>query len=198
MKLTGTNRPITYTTHYPANPFQKGFAPRGGTKKQDCLRPLCGSQTTNPPPAARCNRNRQQNNNTTPASIFRSDHVVTPVFPPPRPTGCGGCGHRVTAVIAWGKRPVPSRTRKLRPTAPMVLHPGGCGRVGRRRTQPKNGPPRQGVDHFFVPIHRRSEAVNCIRPECRDAGRSCDEPNLRRGGTRPDRHAIRIRRMIRS
>lgn len=28
----------------------------------------------------------------------------------------------VTAVIAWGKRPVPYRTRKLRPTAPMVLH----------------------------------------------------------------------------
>ena len=41
---------------------------------------------------------------------------------------------RVTAVIASRKRPVPFRTRKLRPTAPMVLQPGGCGRVGRRRT----------------------------------------------------------------
>src|SRR3954462_5579280 len=48
----------------------------------------------------------------------------------------------VTAVIAWGKRPVPSRTRKLRPTAPMVLHPGGCGRVGHRRnTIHGRGPP---------------------------------------------------------
>ena len=44
------------------------------------------------------------------------------------------CGGRVTVVIAWGKRPVPFRTRKLRLTAPMVLQPGGCGRVGHRRT----------------------------------------------------------------
>jgi hypothetical protein len=29
---------------------------------------------------------------------------------------------RVTAVIAKGKRPVPFRTRKLSPSAPMVLH----------------------------------------------------------------------------
>ena len=41
---------------------------------------------------------------------------------------------RVTAVIALRKRPVPFRTRKLSLTAPMVLHSGGCGRVGRRRT----------------------------------------------------------------
>ena len=54
-------------------------------------------------------------------------------FPTHTPPGCV-TGQRVTAVIAWGKRPVPFRTRKLRPTAPMVLHPGGCGRVGHRRT----------------------------------------------------------------
>src|SRR5690625_4147678 len=48
--------------------------------------------------------------------------------------GVCGVGVRVTVVIAWGKRPVPFRTRKLRLTAPMVLHPGGCGRVGHRRT----------------------------------------------------------------
>src|SRR5699024_4097982 len=41
-----------------------------------------------------------------------------------------GLGASVTVVIAWGKRPVPFRTRKLRLTAPMVLQPGGCGRVG--------------------------------------------------------------------
>src|SRR5205085_5941676 len=40
---------------------------------------------------------------------------------------------RVTAAIAEGKRPDPSRTRKLSPPAPMVLHPPGCGRVGHRR-----------------------------------------------------------------
>ena len=130
MKLTGTNRPITYTTHPFRERIQKTFTPGKGTKKQDCLRPLCGSQPTNP-----LLENRQLNNNTTPADPVRSEHVVTTRFPTPTPhPGRGGCGHRVTAVIAWGKRPVPSRTRKLRPTAPMVLHPGGCGRVGHRRT----------------------------------------------------------------
>src|SRR5690606_3187979 len=48
--------------------------------------------------------------------------------------------YRVTATIAWGKRPVPYRTRKLRPTAPMVLHSGGCGRVGHRRAYFAEGP----------------------------------------------------------
>jgi hypothetical protein len=64
--------------------------------------------------------------------------VVTHRFTTP-PPGWGG-GTRVTAVIAWGKRPVPYRTRKLRPTAPMVLHSGGCGRVGHRRTQLSRNP----------------------------------------------------------
>src|ERR1044072_4292396 len=41
----------------------------------------------------------------------------------------------VSVVIAEGKRPVSFRTRKLSPPAPMVLHSGGCGRVGRRRTK---------------------------------------------------------------
>ena len=35
--------------------------------------------------------------------------------------------------MAAGKRPVPFRTRKLSPPAPMVLPPGGGGRVGYRR-----------------------------------------------------------------
>lgn len=41
---------------------------------------------------------------------------------------------RVTAAIATGKHPDPSRTRKLSLPAPMVLPPRGGGRVGRRRT----------------------------------------------------------------
>ena len=61
-----------------------------------------------------------------------NDPVTLTNQPPPK----GGEFERVTAVIAWGKRPVPFRTRKLRPTAPMVLHSRGCGRVGHRRTQP--------------------------------------------------------------
>src|ERR1700761_7104838 len=49
----------------------------------------------------------------------------------------------VSVVIAEGKRPVSFRTRKLSPPAPMVLHSGGCGRVGHRRTQRETvGPPR--------------------------------------------------------
>src|SRR4051794_5943004 len=47
---------------------------------------------------------------------------------------------RVTAAMAKGKHPVPSRTRKLSLSAPMVLQPGGCGRVGRRRTFFSAGP----------------------------------------------------------
>src|SRR5688500_17602315 len=42
--------------------------------------------------------------------------------------------HRVTAVMARGKRPVPFRTRKLSLSAPMVLPWRRGGRVGRRRT----------------------------------------------------------------
>ena len=66
--------------------------------------------------------------------------TTTVTYPPPRSPA--GSGTRVTAVIAWGKRPVPSRTRKLRPAAPMVLHPEGCGRVGHRRTTPPGSSPR--------------------------------------------------------
>lgn len=124
MKLTGTNRPITYTTHPSREPVSKGVRTTGeGTKKQDCLRPLCGSQPTNP-----LLENQQLNNTTTAQHAACCNHKISP----PHPQGGSG-GARVTAVIAWGKRPVPFRTRKLRPTAPMVLHPGGCGRVGHRR-----------------------------------------------------------------
>src|SRR5687767_54928 len=78
---------------------------------------------------------------TTPQLPSTAEVVTTKFSHPPQ-----GCGARVTAVIAWGKRPVPFRTRKLRPTAPMVLHPGGCGRVGHRRTTIKvEAPTRQLV-----------------------------------------------------
>src|SRR3954463_2381200 len=66
-----------------------------------------------------------------------------PTNPPPRPKTGADTGspvhnrttvHHVTAAIAARKHPDPSRTRKLSLPAPMVLHPTGCGRVGRRRT----------------------------------------------------------------
>src|SRR3954469_23704567 len=49
--------------------------------------------------------------------------------------GCVWVFRSVSVVLASGKRPVPFRTRKLSLTAPMVLQPKGCGRVGHRRTQ---------------------------------------------------------------
>ena len=40
---------------------------------------------------------------------------------------------RFAVVMAQVRRPVPFRTRKLRPGTAMVLHSTGCGRVARRR-----------------------------------------------------------------
>ena len=45
---------------------------------------------------------------------------------------------RFAAAMAQVRRPVPFRTRKLRPGTAMVLHPTGCGRVARRRIQLDN------------------------------------------------------------
>src|ERR1700744_355343 len=57
--------------------------------------------------------------------------------------------NRVAAAIARGKHPVPFRTRKLSPSAPMVLRGRPRGRVGHRRTflQKKSRPP--GVGSFL-------------------------------------------------
>ena len=63
-------------------------------------------------------------------------------------------------LIAAGKRPVPFRTRKLSPPAPMVLLPGGSGRVGYRRpnnftTLKHPGPTAWlllGVFHAYPPL----------------------------------------------
>ena len=71
------------------------------------------------------------------ARIHCSDLRLSPVPDPPLCgvvwCGCVSCG--VTAAMAVGKRPVPFRTRKLSPPAPMVLPGGPGGRVGRGRTK---------------------------------------------------------------
>ena len=54
----------------------------------------------------------------------------------------------VSVAIAEGKHPVPSRTRKLSPPAPMVLPGRLGGRVGRRRNIVENGPPSGGPFSF--------------------------------------------------
>ena len=40
---------------------------------------------------------------------------------------------------AWGKHPYPSRTRRLRPRRPMVLHWRRCGRAGGCRNPKRRG-----------------------------------------------------------
>ena len=73
--------------------------------------------------------------------------VRCPVPGPPRPeswlvsvlpaAGFSGRPYRIgfAVVMAQVRRPVPFRTRKLRPGTAMVLHSRGCGRVARRRIQ---------------------------------------------------------------
>ena len=70
---------------------------------------------------------------------------------------------RVTAAIAKGKHPVPSRTRKLSLSAPMVLRSRGRGRVGRRRTyfEQKREHPTRECSRF---CHFHSTAVPRARP----------------------------------
>ncbi len=52
----------------------------------------------------------------------------------------GGDNRRFAAAMAQVRRPVPFRTRKLRPGTAMVLHSIGCGRVARRRITRHGGP----------------------------------------------------------
>jgi hypothetical protein len=143
VKLTGTNRPITYTTHSLRERHSKDVHTRKQSKKITRLPASTMWFPTNKPVA--CEPTTEYNTTAvtparpshgTPVNRARlgAQHSCNTRFPHHTPNGVAGAGRRVTAVIAWGKRPVPFRTRKLRPTAPMVLHPGGCGRVGHRRT----------------------------------------------------------------
>src|SRR6478752_1479330 len=86
------------------------------------------------------------------------EHVSTVRFPRygPRPLGRGTNLHRVSATIARGKRPVPSRTRKLSLSAPMVLRGPLRGRVGRRRTFFGQGSP-SGRPLFCLRLETRQE-----------------------------------------
>ena len=71
-----------------------------------------------------------------------------------------GRSTRFAAAMARVRRPVPFRTRKLRPCTAMVLHPRGCGRVARRRFHtirfPPVEPPRAPGGFLFSPTHARA------------------------------------------
>ena len=46
-------------------------------------------------------------------------------------------GSKLSVILPRGFHPFPSRTRKLSPAGPMVLHAKVCGRVGRCRHKTK-------------------------------------------------------------
>lgn len=96
------------------------------------------TQTTTPPPTTRYGAGEAKK------TTLRVHYTVQdqPQHQPP-PQGGGSCTARqdVSVVIAGEPRPAPFRTRKLRPPAPMVLHPPGCGRVGHRRAQHSSNAP---------------------------------------------------------
>src|SRR4051794_26034631 len=55
----------------------------------------------------------------------------------------------LTAALPEGIHPIPSRTRKLSPPGPMVLHGRPCGRVGRRRPLESPRPEWPGAFAFL-------------------------------------------------
>src|SRR5690349_19805422 len=64
---------------------------------------------------------------------------------------CGALRKSLPVTLPRGSHPFPSRTRKLSPAGPMVLHGKLCGSVGRRRH--KNQSPRRETWAFvFVPV----------------------------------------------
>ena len=92
----------------------------------------------------------------------RPESVVW-LVPLPADPGWGLAVHSGFAVVmAQVRRPVPFRTRKLRPGTAMVLHSRGCGRVARRRIQRWGFPSSFGSGNplfLFVVPARRPEPI---------------------------------------
>ena len=91
------------------------------------------------------------------ASIVRSPNRHTPAGNPCFPAD----NPRFAAAMAQERRPVPFRTRKLRPGTAMVLHPTGCGRVARRRTT-RQGPPDE-ANNPRGPTHTQTQQPTGMR-----------------------------------
>ena len=104
------------------------------TGKAFCLRPLSGSRTATIGIVA--------------GSVWRPILVV-------------GRYIGFAVVMAQVRRPVPFRTRKLRPGTAMVLHPEGCGRVARRRIT-RTGSPSEHTPQgaFAYPKHSRPKPTH--------------------------------------
>ena len=91
-------------------------------------------------------------------------------FRRPIPWWVGRCiGFAV--VMAQVRRPVPFRTRKLRPGTAMVLHSRGCGRVARRRIQLMDLSVEPHRGSRKVLFYSRARVSSSIRWRETDAGR---------------------------
>ena len=92
------------------------------------------------------------------------------------PTAAGGIRETsLAAAMARGRRPVPFRTWKLRPGTAMVLHPAGCGRVARRRTNTSQRGSRGSATRQppGPPSHTHKQTSNRLsrqRPEAHTTG----------------------------
>ena len=133
MKLTGTNRPITYTTHHSRERIQKTFTPTGVVQrnKTACVHYVVPKQQTRHRGVA---RNQQLNNNTTPATTG-SEHVVTTRFPTPRHHRPGRVRSKGYGGHSVGETPGPipnpeAKTHSADGTAP--------GRVWESRSPPEH------------------------------------------------------------
>lgn len=160
-ELTGTNRPTQTTTPHTHPPTRRTAAGRehkvtGGRQQLSAKRPLYGPHPTHP----------LNHHPSTPGwAVTKGSHTTESA------TRDGTALPTVVSVVtATGKRPAPSRTRKLSLTAPMVLHPPGCGRVGHHRAHRERTSPRiyqdPGAGPFFT--GRRS-----IFDECGQQVRLC-------------------------
>ena len=76
----------------------------------------------------------------------------------------------------------PSRTRKLSLTAPMVLHPPGCGRVGHHRAHIYAPPPGPLLgEEPLGPVVFSSRTTNATRPIRSSRGCAVSCPDLTSG-----------------
>ena len=72
-------------------------------------------------------------------------------------------------VMAQVRRPVPFRTRKLRPGTAMVLHSRGCGRVARRRIHMLGVPVELRLREPFFVLCFAGQPTGVPHPGCRKA-----------------------------
>ena len=135
----GWSRPVLMVERQPTSTRPRGCV------AQDPAGPREGAQ------GARSSHAHDQSTATRIASIVRSPNRHTPAGNPCFPAD----NPRFAAAMAQERRPVPFRTRKLRPGTAMVLHPTGCGRVARRRTT-RQGPPDEATTPGGPPIPKHN------------------------------------------